>query len=255
MDYRVWALGGASAWRQTSFARGNLRTRRAQIKHGAGQMFGRVHGALFAQNLLRPRDAHVVNELMRKCAESGPAARARKRRSARRCACRRAGSGKDPGATARSAGSRWREQRVDIGVAFEDRAKAVFHHHGDAQIGAGALQNFERGRGEHAVAQRAQPQDGYATRRAASWSSMLGALLFDFRLVDQHHRDIVPHRVHAVALDALQPAVVGLQLKVALHRGHTRISSRSLLNAIFDLSVYQDYRAWISGVRQGSGSD
>src|SRR5947208_13189012 len=37
-------------------------------------------------------------------------------------------------------------------------------------------------------------------------SSTLATLLFDLGLVHQHHRDIVADGVHAVALDALEPA-------------------------------------------------
>jgi hypothetical protein len=47
----------------------------------------------------------------------------------------------------------WAEQDFDIGIAFEYRAEAVFHDYGDAQVRARALQDLERGRSKHAVAQ------------------------------------------------------------------------------------------------------
>ena len=46
-------------------------TRRAQPKHGAGQMFRGVDVAFDAQNLLRAGNAHVVDELMAEVREAG----------------------------------------------------------------------------------------------------------------------------------------------------------------------------------------
>lgn len=38
------------------------------------------------------------------------------------------------------------------------------------------------------------------------------SLFFDLGLVDQHHGDVVADRIHAMALDALQAALIGLHL-------------------------------------------
>lgn len=49
-----------------------------------------------------------------------------------------------------------------------------------------------------------------ATREAAgNWSrTVIGALWFDRRLVFQHDRNVVPHRIDAVTANALEPAPI-----------------------------------------------
>ena len=47
-----------------------------------------------------------------------------------------------------------------IGVAFEDFAKAILDEDGEAEVGTEAFQNVERGCGEDAIAQAPQPEDG-----------------------------------------------------------------------------------------------
>src|SRR5579864_6514922 len=44
-------------------------------------------------------------------------------------------------------------------------------------------------------------------------------LFFDFRFVDQHHRDVVANRVHALTLYALQTTLIRLQLYGRLTQG------------------------------------
>ena len=81
------ALFGGSAERMNRSAtlpaapaqrrRGKLRARdlalrRAEIERGAGQMFRRVDLPLLAQNLLRARDPHVVNEAVAEVRKAGP---------------------------------------------------------------------------------------------------------------------------------------------------------------------------------------
>src|SRR5215813_5666335 len=52
-------------------------------------------------------------------------------------------------------------------------------------------------------------------------SRILGTLLFDFRLVHEHHWDIVPDRVYTVALNTLQAAAVRFQVERGLtQRAH-----------------------------------
>src|SRR5579871_4240091 len=48
-------------------------------------------------------------------------------------------------------------------------------------------------------------------------------LFFDFGFVDQHHWDVVANGVNALALDALQAALIGLQL-------HSRLAQRTHQN-------------------------
>ena len=70
------AFGGAGPSDGDQLRPRNLARRRAQIEHRAGQMFRRVDLALHAQNLLRARDPHVVDELLAEVPEAGAIARA-----------------------------------------------------------------------------------------------------------------------------------------------------------------------------------
>src|SRR5271155_2232467 len=118
-------------------------------------MFRGVDLAFNVQNLLRSRNSQVVNELMAEVAEAGAETRAR--------------CGGHPGAPRAPVQvetkvwlhgaqglERWWDQFVDTGVAFEDRAESIFHHDGDAKIGTRPFENFESGRSEDAIAERAQ---------------------------------------------------------------------------------------------------
>jgi len=112
--------------------------------------------------------------------------------------------------------------RVDfgqIGVAFEDFTEAIFHEDGQAEVGAEAFENVERGCGEDAIAQASQPEDGNPAAPRQTFQDAVHGLFFDFRLVHQHHRDVVANRVHAMALDALQAALVGIEFDRGLTQG------------------------------------
>ena len=53
------------------FRPGDVTPRRAQIKHGAGEMFHGMHLTLGLQNFLSPRNVHIVDELAAEVGESG----------------------------------------------------------------------------------------------------------------------------------------------------------------------------------------
>jgi hypothetical protein len=113
-------------------------------------------------------------------------------------------------------------RRVDfgeIGIAFEDLTEAILHEDSEAKVGTEAFENVERGCSEDAIAQTPQPEDGNPAAPRQTLQDAVHGLFFDFRLVDQHHRDVVANWVHAMALDALQAALVGFQFDRGLAQG------------------------------------
>ena len=106
------------------------------------------------------------------------------------------------------------------GLPFEDGAEAVLDDDGEPEVGTEAFQDVERGGGEDAIAERPEPQNGHpAARRQTCENAIHVSLFFDLRLVHQHDRDLIADRVDAVALDAFEPAVIGLQLDHGLANG------------------------------------
>ena len=211
--------GGAGGLGGYEVGAGDLAKGHAQIKHGAGEMFGGMHGALDAQDLLRARDANIVDGLVAEVGEAGAEGGSGEggHPGAARAAVQIEAEVRAPVAQGEELG---REEAGDVGVAFEDGAEAVFDHDGDAQVGAFAFENFERGGGEDAIAQRPEPQKGDpALARQIFQNAFHRPLIFDLRLIHQHDGDVVAHRVDAVALDALQAALVGLQLDGGLADG------------------------------------
>ena len=183
-----------------------------------GQMFGGVDLALDAQNLLRARDADVVDELLPEVREAGAIARAGKLRhpGAARAAVQ---IHAEPRAEAPQRGEVRGQDLIEIGIAFEDFAEAVLHEDGDVEVRAEAFQNVERGCGEDAIAQAPEPEDGDPAAPRQTFQNAVHGLFFDLRLVDQHDRDVVADRVYAMALDALQAALVGLEFDRRLAHG------------------------------------
>src|SRR5258708_16556792 len=121
-------------------------------------MFGGVDVAVVVQNFVRGRDSHVIDELLAIVTETGAVAGA--------------GEFRHPGA-ARAAVEVEAELRtetaqdgefgrVDLGeiwVAFEDFTEAILDEDGQAEVGAEAFENVERGCGEDAIAQTTQPEN------------------------------------------------------------------------------------------------
>jgi hypothetical protein len=106
-------------------------------------------------------------------------------------------------------------------MLLEDGTEPVLDGDGHAQIGAVAFQNAERGGGEDAIAQgpHAEDRNPAASRQTfqkAFHCKALHGLFFDLRLVDQHDGDVVANRVHAMALNAFQAALVGLEFDCGL---------------------------------------
>ena len=138
----------------------NLHLRRAQIEHRAGQMLRGVDLALLAQNLLRARESARCTRTGGGNARSPPGSgrpetaviqalrvppwrlRHRPRAEAREARPRRAA-----------------ESRRTSGLPSKMSRKRSLHHDGEAQVGTAAFQNLERGRGEHAISERPQPED------------------------------------------------------------------------------------------------
>ena len=101
-------------------------------------MLGGVDLAIHAQDFLRARNAHVVDELMAEVAEAGAEAGAGE--------CRHPGAARaavevqaELRAPAAQRAQRRRQDFVQIGIAFEDFAEAVFHHDRQAQVGAASV--------------------------------------------------------------------------------------------------------------------
>ena len=60
---------------------------------------------------------------------------------------------------------RRRQHLVNFRISFENTREALLGHHSDRQIRPGLFQQMNGGGGEHAIAQRAQPDDN----NAAAW--------------------------------------------------------------------------------------
>jgi hypothetical protein len=197
----------------------NLTNRHAQMKHCTGQMFGRMNRAIHAQNPLRARNLHVVDELMTEMPEPGtiPGAREGCHRCALVAAVKVEAKLWPP--TAKRTQFKW-QNLIEVGILFKDGAEPVFHDDGKPQVRTEAFQNVERGCGEYTISQRPQPEDGDpASRRQVFQSATHGGLFFDLRLVDQHHGDIVANGVDAMALDTFQTTLVGLEVNHGLADG------------------------------------
>ena len=115
-----------------------------------------------------------------------------------------------------------------IGVSFEERLKPLFHHHRNFQIRPCALEQGKSGSGENAIAHGANSDHRDSPLFGDTFEDGTHAiaplLLLNAGFVDQHHRNIITNRVHAMALDALQPAGVRLQLDRRLaERAHQNL--------------------------------
>src|SRR5690348_3287878 len=67
----------------------------------------------------------------------------------------------EPGAPAAEGVVNRREDRGNRGVPVENCCKTILDHHADLEIRAMVLQQLNGGRGQHAIAQRAQADNGY----------------------------------------------------------------------------------------------
>ena len=120
-----------------------------------------MHLPLDAQNLLRARDVRIVNPPMTKMSESGTPF------GSGQCGHPRAAAAamqiqtqpRTPVAQSPDGG---RQNVVEVGIVFEERAEAVFHYYREPQVRPRAAQNVERGSRQNAVAQRPEPKDGDA---------------------------------------------------------------------------------------------
>ncbi len=186
---------------------------RAQIKHGAGQMFRRVHLALHAQNLLRARDAHVVRRRWRKCAKP---ARYRAPESAVIQALRVAA------VQVQANHGRQRRTAPASGGRISSRSGLPSKTRRNRSSTTTAMRRSGRARlriSSAGVVSTQSPSDRSrrtATRLARGKHSRTlctARLFFDLRLVHQHHRNIVADRIDAMALHALQAALVRLQIQ------------------------------------------
>jgi hypothetical protein len=127
-----------------------------------------------------------------------------------------------------------RQRALDGGIAVEHRLEARLDYDRDPQIGPGLMENRERGRSEHAIAQGPQPDDGYARPRREALKHGSGFqradLLLDLRFVDQHYRYFVAYGVNPFAFHALEPAFIGLHL----NRGFTQRANENIQQVFAD---------------------
>jgi hypothetical protein len=113
-----------------------------------------MNGAFLAKDVLRARDAHVVDGLRAKMRKPRP--KRRKRCKRQRCASR-ASMKIDTKIRPKAGGSSgaWRKRPVDVGIAFEDCAKTVLDDDRQLNIGPAGFEQTKRGRRQDAIAERA----------------------------------------------------------------------------------------------------
>src|SRR5262249_51162484 len=125
----------------------------------------------------------------------------------------------------------WRQNLIHIRIALEDFAEPVLNYHRHLQIGPATLQNLQRGRGQHAIAQRPQSHDRDAAparellQDASHYSSTLASST-SMTGISSRMGYTRWHSTH------FKPLPSGFNSTVALSTGQTRISNRSLLIAI-----------------------
>jgi hypothetical protein len=172
---------------------GDFANGRAQEEDGAGQMFGGVDFAIHPQNFLRARNVHVVDELLAVVAETGAVAGAREFRhpGAARAAVQVQAQLRAEAAQRGQFGG-WISARS--GLPSKTARKRFSTKTARRRSGAAAFENVERGCGEHAIAQAPEPEDGNPAAPRQTFQNAFHGLFFDFRLVHQHHGDVVANR-------------------------------------------------------------
>ena len=201
----------------------NLRPRNAQPEHGGGQMFRGMHAAFDAQDFLSPRNPVRVDNTAAMMREPGTQSRSQRQQHAPRPAVKI-----DRQIRAREA----RPDFVDVRIAFKHGRESRLHHHGDAQVRPVVFEQRERGRGQHAVAQR--PQTDHLDPRAGR--QPLQGFLHAYSSIRASSTSItgMSSRIGYTRLHwtHLRPLSSCLSSRGALQSGQTRISNRSLLMAI-----------------------
>jgi hypothetical protein len=127
----------------------------AQVEDRRGQVLRRVRAPGEVENPLWRRDAHVVYECVAVVPEAGSKSGAGGKREshAARAAVEVERERRRPlpqGAQTR------RQDLVDVGIALKNAREAVLDHYGYGEIGPAALEDFESGRRQDTVPQRAQ---------------------------------------------------------------------------------------------------
>ena len=122
------------------------------------------------------------------------------------------------GEPSRKCGDGWGKNAVHVGIVFEHGLEPRFDNDRHLQVGSCFLQNLERRRGQHRIAERPQTDHGDAStgRQTLQYRRHRGKLLFDFRFVNEHHGDVVANRIHPVALFTLQAGLVMNQVNRGL---------------------------------------
>ena len=186
-----------------------------KIKDSGRLVLGGMDSPRNAEDFLRGGNRRVVNPARAEDVESRAEARSGKQRQTR--AARAAMQIQTQDRRKLTQGSRGRRKHAgDIRIAFEYRREPGFRHNSDLEIRTGLFQQMNRGGGEHAIAQRAQPDK---SNPAACGESLNGVglrgqaapLFVDGGLVNQHDGDLVPDRVEAMAGHAPQTTRIGLQ--------------------------------------------
>jgi hypothetical protein len=187
---------------RNQFGAGDFGFADAQPKHGGGKMLRSVDGAIDIQDFLRARDVEIVGKAVAEVRESGAGGRARG--GGEPCAPGAAVEVEAKGgAPSAQGGELYGQDVINIGIVLEEGAEAGFDDYGHAQIGAGAFEQLDCGRGEDAIPQRPQPYDGHSAAGRQLVYDVRHRLVFDLRLIHQHYGNIVAHRIDAMALDAL----------------------------------------------------
>jgi len=111
-----------------------------------------MHGAFFAQDLLRARDPQIVDPRPAMMCETGPPARAAqgRERHAARPAVQVQAQCRPPGT---HGAHRRVHDAVDVRIVFENTGEAFLHHYRQAQVRSRAFEHLNGGRGQHAVPQ------------------------------------------------------------------------------------------------------
>jgi hypothetical protein len=185
-------------------------------------MFGGVDRAIAIDDLLRTWNAQVVRHLKAKVSETGSNGRAG-RDGQLRAASSAVEVQREIGTPAQELRGAGRQDSIDVAVTREYWSESVFDNDGELEIGTSLFKEGKSGGCEHAIAQRAQPNDSHpgAIGQLLQWvvHESTRELRLDLGLVDEHHRNVIAYGIDPLALNAFQAAAVGLQFDGGFAQG------------------------------------
>src|SRR5215471_12914958 len=200
----------------------NFASRRPQPEYSRGEMFGRMHLALLAEDVLSSGNLVGIKKTVMMMSKACPQRRAGGgcQRHTPRAAVQIERKPRTPREDCTGGGL---QDFLNVRIPFEHGAEPRLYYHGDAQVRAILLEQSERGGGEDAISQRTQAdsRNSRAVWQTLQNGSHRARLLFDARFVDQHDGNVVANWIHPLAFHALESVFVLLQLDRGLaQRAH-----------------------------------